>query len=201
MLHTTRRVLPPAIAAALVLGMSACGGGGEEPPESRGPAVSENTSSSPSPNTAEQREQKAVEAAKATLTDYYAAVNRVGQRGYKNWADDLVRFWGTVEISNEESLNYQQIVQDKSRQEGVIDVVSMDEVDYTPDAGGKGADTVTVDLCGDISDVTVYKGDKVSPRAKGVSDRFITQFVLQYHPDQEMWAIHSSETGVNPREC
>lgn len=167
------------------------------------PAASESASPSPSQSLdpAAKRGQKAVEAATATLTDFLAAENRVAQNGYTGWETEVAPFWGSAEFGDEQLMLYKQRVQDHQRREGEVVAVSMEPVDYTPDADGKDADEVVIDMCGDITGITVYKGDEAVPPAEGVPDRFVTKYVLRYHPDEGVWAIQSGETGVEPRAC
>lgn len=117
-----------------------------------------------------------IEAAKQTVLDYVADVNTVSAAAYSGW-EDLIWYFGTLELMDIYSDFLERQVAAGARSEGALVVISTVVTEYTADPTGAGFDQVRLEYCEDNSARTNFNADG-SVREKTTPPRFIYEAVL-----------------------
>ncbi|GMA33421.1 hypothetical protein [Litorihabitans aurantiacus] len=141
----------------------------DDPPEPTGSSTattsaepSETETETPSPTASESEtptltpEEQNIEAAKATVVEYYAAQAEVGAANFENWAATLLPYWGTVELTDYWGSVFAQAETDQLRTEGTA---SVEDFRATPTPGVDGRPSVQVTYCENNEAVRIYLPD------------------------------------------
>ncbi|GAA1988710.1 hypothetical protein GCM10009718_27860 [Isoptericola halotolerans] len=193
MRHLSRAVPAAALAVVLAAALTACGAD-DGAPSSAGPAQA-SPSPSPSLDEAERAEQEHVEEAKAALAEYYEASDDVANDGYEGW-QSLRGYMGPQAWKSESSI-LELNATDGWSTTGRVELVSMTVVEYVEDPTGSGFEQVRIDVCSDVSSITVHddEGDVV-PRDESLPDSFTTVYTLQHQGPGEGWLINGRDAEV-----
>lgn len=194
--HATPRGMALVAGAAVTLALlGACTT--EDPGTDPTPTAASSTPASPSPSPtldeAEQLKQDNIDAAKATLTEYYEVVSEVANDGYDNW-ERLQKYWGSPDVAQPLAELYEGERKAGNYTEGETKVASMKVVKYVEDPSESGAEQVKIRACIDTTGTTAFNKD--GTKAEGGVDRLTTDYTMSHQGVDGPWRITDSKPDL-----
>lgn len=104
-------------------------------------------------------EEQVGDEATTALHGYNDLVNEVARAGYHDWQMKLSHFWGTPELVDSQSAQYESRVTEGLYMTGVVALDSVEVVEVVPDPTGTGFERVRLRYCADYSGRNVHTPD------------------------------------------